>query len=462
MATYTITALDAAKAEGDEGVTIFRFAIDRAGPFKPGVTYETVHLKLDSTDFDAFDGVEFNPADGRIGGNNNTRLSVAFSPGQTQAIISIAVRGDLLVELDEVLVLSLKGYHEVTVDDAGQGAVDAFAINGSAVAVVQNDDGAAEHMADEFHADIVLEDGVVSPEEQNFILDVPDSIDLFNQLFDRMFDNLFLMSNDGEFDGAEVLAMDSVYLGNGLDEDYVLARDQEIARAEDYDPPAETSVLAYLEASGFLEGLGDVPDADELIENIYLSGGHVDLNGESLSFVGDIVPLDLSYADIVDSAAGQLHQVTLANGHSFYLDGEGVALLDGELRFDVERGGNAGMAYRIYQAAFDRNPDLGGLEFWINLIDGGTSLGSVSAGFIASSEFAEIYGTDVSDLEFVSRLYQNVLGRDGEQAGIEFWTEYLQNHVDGRAAVLAGFSESIENVTGVAPAIQGGIFLPEA
>ncbi|MEO3386339.1 FG-GAP-like repeat-containing protein [Mesorhizobium sp. CAU 1741] len=134
---------------------------------------------------------------------------------------------------------------------------------------------------------------------------------------------------------------------------------------------------------------------------------------------------------------------------------ERLGFSDGTLAFDLD--GIAGQAYRIYQAAFDRTPDTAGLSYWIKSMDAGTALIDVASGFVSSAEFADVYGADASNETFVSTLYENVLGRDGEAAGIEFWVGQLQGGVT-RAQVLAGFSESPENVTGVAPAIADGIW----
>lgn len=136
---------------------------------------------------------------------------------------------------------------------------------------------------------------------------------------------------------------------------------------------------------------------------------------------------------------------------------ERLQFADGTLAFDIGAGEAAGAAYRFYQAAFDRSPDLGGLSDWIKAIDGGTSLLDVARGFVASAEFASVYGSNSSNLDFVDRLYENVLGREGEAGGVSYWVGQLDAGVR-RAQVLAGFSESAENVAGVAPAIADGIW----
>jgi hypothetical protein len=155
-----------------------------------------------------------------------------------------------------------------------------------------------------------------------------------------------------------------------------------------------------------------------------------------------------------DPQTGEI--VITAPGYTFSGSGlERIVFEDGILAFDFE--GGAGQAYRIYEAAFDRMPDLGGLSYWIRSFDSGASLLSVAEGFINSAEFKSVYGENPTDAELISKLYQNILNREGETAGIDYWLGQLGSGVS-RAQVLANFSESPENVQGVAPAISDGIW----
>lgn len=129
---------------------------------------------------------------------------------------------------------------------------------------------------------------------------------------------------------------------------------------------------------------------------------------------------------------------------------------DGTLAFDTS--GDAGQAYRIYQAAFNRTPDTQGLSFWVNQMDKGATLLDVAKGFIQSAEFSGAYGDNVSNPSFVSRLYENVLHRSGDSGGIAYWNAQLSAGMT-KAQVLIGFSESAENVSGVSPHIDHGIWL---
>lgn len=159
----------------------------------------------------------------------------------------------------------------------------------------------------------------------------------------------------------------------------------------------------------------------------------------------------------VSSAYGQLAH-GLKNFERIRVEYAGGAAYEkyvGTLALDFD--GTAGQAYRIYQAAFDRTPDTAGLSHWIKALDNGMTLQTAANGFVSSAEFQALYGPNISDEAFVGQLYQNVLGRAGEQAGIDYWGGRMAAGVS-RAEVLAGFSESAENIAGVAPAIADGIW----
>jgi len=121
--------------------------------------------------------------------------------------------------------------------------------------------------------------------------------------------------------------------------------------------------------------------------------------------------------------------------------------------FDIA--GNAGLAYRLYQAAFDRKPDLGGLGYQMNDLNRGVSLEQVAANFIASPEFQTTYGS-VDNTQFLTLLYKNVLHRDPDTGGLQFHLDEFA-HGETRAQMLIHFSESPENQANVIGDIQDGI-----
>lgn len=132
------------------------------------------------------------------------------------------------------------------------------------------------------------------------------------------------------------------------------------------------------------------------------------------------------------------------------------------LALDVGKGQAAGEAYRLYQAAFDRKPDAGGLSFWLSAIDKGQPLTDVANEFIKSAEFKNLYGDHPTNEQFLNALYHNVLHRDADAGGLAFWLDGM-NHGVSQASALAQFSESAENVAQVAQIIgQGFEYTPYA
>jgi hypothetical protein len=150
--------------------------------------------------------------------------------------------------------------------------------------------------------------------------------------------------------------------------------------------------------------------------------------------------------------------VSGAEGNDTFVSVERLAFKDGVLAFDLS--GNAGQAYRLYQAAFARTPDTPGLKYQTNALDTALNLWQVAGNFIASPEFQSMYGSPatVTDARFVSLLYNNVLGRNPDQAGYDY---HLNNLAGGltRSQLLVQFSESPENQRNVLPAIQEGIWM---
>lgn len=188
------------------------------------------------------------------------------------------------------------------------------------------------------------------------------------------------------------------------------------------------------------------------------NAGNDELNGGSgrdiarfaLNRAGYTVSRDPDTGQIlVQASSGQ-------EGSDLLIDMERLQFANGTLAFDGD--GSAGQAYRLYKAAFDRSPDNGGLSFWIDALDRGVGDLIWAANFFANSpEFVSSYGA-TSNSAFVNLLYQNVLDRPGEAAGIAFWVGELDSGARSRAKVLADFSESAENRANVIGVIETGIW----
>lgn len=122
-----------------------------------------------------------------------------------------------------------------------------------------------------------------------------------------------------------------------------------------------------------------------------------------------------------------------------------------------------GDVFRLYKAAFGREPDLNGIGYWISQMETeGLPLLEVAERFVDSSEFREIYGENPSDPEFLVTLYVNVLGREPDSIGYSWWLEELAtNPYLSEAQMLLNFSESEENHVATEELIAQGVdFFP--
>lgn len=225
--------------------------------------------------------------------------------------------------------------------------------------------------------------------------------------------------------------------------------------------------LSYTDGAGYLEKLTSATTG--LVGGVYTgtagndvltsSAGNDQIDGGAGI---DQVVVHGNRASYTLAASGSGYSLTDKAG----LDGsdtltgvERIQFADATLALDV--GGVGGQAYRLYQAAFNRTPDSGGLGFWIYQMDKGMSLNEVAGYFVTSKEFTDMYGSNLSNAAFIDKLYQNVLHRSGDAGGVAFWLNYMDNAGGTQAQVLAYFGESAENVSTLATTIgQGFTYTP--
>ena len=129
----------------------------------------------------------------------------------------------------------------------------------------------------------------------------------------------------------------------------------------------------------------------------------------------------------------------LANWDAQLKAGESVAQIAGQFFQSPEYLNNVVESY--YQTYLGRAGDPAGVASWVAQLQAGASEQQVAAAFLASPEYS---ATHVTDGDFVQSLYENVLGRAGDQAGINNWTQALGAGTS-RGAVAASFISSPES-----------------
>lgn len=137
---------------------------------------------------------------------------------------------------------------------------------------------------------------------------------------------------------------------------------------------------------------------------------------------------------------------------------ERVVFNDGtQLALDVGIGEHAGAAYRLYQAAFDREPDTNGLSFWTKALDSGAPLSQIAEGFVASNEFKTLNpGSEQNSL--INNYYLHVLHRTADDSGLQYWGNAMANGMKANE-LLTAFSESQENINNTATDLHNGVWL---
>jgi len=96
----------------------------------------------------------------------------------------------------------------------------------------------------------------------------------------------------------------------------------------------------------------------------------------------------------------------------------------------------------MYNAMFNRAADAEGLRFWTDaFFDANQSEADVALGFTQAKEA----GTDeLTNAEFVTRLYEYALDRSADESGYDFWMQALDSSAANRGDVLLGFVQSTE------------------
>lgn len=173
-------------------------------------------------------------------------------------------------------------------------------------------------------------------------------------------------------------------------------------------------------------------------DNVFLTNGADFFDGG----LGDDRINGLSGNDVINGGAGD-DTIIGGAGDDTLSGGEGDDMIFGDGVYSLNPQVFTGQLYRLYQASFDRDPDLQGFHGWASeLGTGQRDLDGIAAGFTGSQEFKKHFDAG-SNEEYVTALYRNVLDRSPDAAGLENWTNRLDDGAS-RADVLVGFSQSRE------------------
>ena len=111
----------------------------------------------------------------------------------------------------------------------------------------------------------------------------------------------------------------------------------------------------------------------------------------------------------------------------------------------------------LYVAFFNRVPDADGLAYWIDQYSAGQSINQIADNFYAAavgSYAAQTgYSASMSNTDFITKIYQNVLGRSSPDAdGLSYWLGALANGAQTRGSLVNTILEAAHTYKGNADA----------
>lgn len=105
--------------------------------------------------------------------------------------------------------------------------------------------------------------------------------------------------------------------------------------------------------------------------------------------------------------------------------------------------GARGSIERLYEAVLGRDADAAGVDAWLAALGKGTSLQEVATQMLASAEAKLQAGTDA---DFVSALYLRSLERSVDAGGLQHWTKVLASGAMTRAELALAITDSAEKL----------------
>jgi hypothetical protein len=99
---------------------------------------------------------------------------------------------------------------------------------------------------------------------------------------------------------------------------------------------------------------------------------------------------------------------------------------------------------RAYLGLLLRDADHAGFRSWLELLLAGVPREQIVQSFLNSGEFQSNFGSNLTNGQFVQRMYANVLQRSADTGGLNFWVGQLNSGQMTRAQVAVSFLDSVE------------------
>ena len=131
--------------------------------------------------------------------------------------------------------------------------------------------------------------------------------------------------------------------------------------------------------------------------------------------LGECVGSGLSKADLIEA----------------FMDSE-------EFRFEGE------FIAQVYLGILTRDAEYSGFRGWLGLLLAGASPEQIVQAFLVSGEFESRFGSNLTNAQFVERMYNNILLRPSDPGGFNGWLQVLNSGQLTRAQLALSFLDSGE------------------
>lgn len=158
----------------------------------------------------------------------------------------------------------------------------------------------------------------------------------------------------------------------------------------------------------------------------------------TITTIGDFI--------IVEDRSGHDGTDTLSNVQHLEFQGSrlDVTLLTAASTLSREQ---LGQLVELYVGYFDRAPDALGLAYWGSRMVEGMSLAEIARSFFSQPETIARYPAGTTTEVFISTVYQNVLGRVPDPAGLAYWVNEVDEGSLGRDLFVLAFINGARSST---------------
>ncbi|WP_342154918.1 DUF4214 domain-containing protein [Methylorubrum sp. SB2] len=227
--------------------------------------------------------------------------------------------------------------------------------------------------------------------------------------------------------------------------DVLLDRDPTSTERETYLVYASANDLlnAIMSSTEFKQRYGTLSNAqfvEQMYENAYgRSAKASELNGWLTQFNGGTA----GRLDVIAALTGSAEHLTVGNVHTVTSSSQNVSGKFG-LEHTTDKMAAAEIVDRIYSTGLARHETNTGAGSDVSQILAGTQTeAGLAAKVVASSEFASRYGT-LGDGDFVTKMFQNALGRAPTSTELSSWTNLLGARTVSRGDLVVGLADDLD------------------